>query len=202
MIENLKNLHDARYCAAVGISLVSFDLDEASATALSAAAVHEITEWLSGMETIGRFGLGDAASIKERSQAASVDWVQVPLAYDEEEAAFLGERIVFEVSLETDIDDVADQIFFLNEQFPEALFLCGTGGVWDALLPKLEHTASLWHRCIIRYDEPEAVFHRLTTSELPPYAICLGHFATEADGQLDYDACDHFLARYEQVVLR
>ena len=63
-------------------------------------AVHEITEWLSGMETIGRFVDGEALSIKERADAASVNWIQIPMAYDEEEAAFLGEQLVFEVDLE------------------------------------------------------------------------------------------------------
>ena len=96
IIENLRNLHDARYCAAVGIGMVSFEMEAGVPGSLSAATVKEITDWLSGVEGIGKFGHVAAAEILATAQAAGLGAVLVPADYDRAELAKLPTPVILD----------------------------------------------------------------------------------------------------------
>lgn len=201
MIEGLKNLHDARYCAAVGISMVSFDLDAGSEAALTPTVVKEIVEWLSGLESIGRFGYDSGESIAEKAAAALVGRVMLPVGCDLEEADKVDLPKIFDASQETLTANLLQRLQTISGRFPESLFLLAAlpdGAVsaqWAADLKPF------MARSILRYDSPDAIYHQLNLQGLQqPYGFSLGNFATDESGLLDYDACDSFLDRFETLV--
>jgi phosphoribosylanthranilate isomerase len=192
LIENLKNLHDARYCAAVGIAMVTFELDALAPDALTPAAVHEITEWLSGLDCVGRLGLGAPKELNGLAEAAHVNWIQIPLGYDLASAEDLLPPLIFEAQSHT--EDLLPRLRAAHARFPEALFLLDASA--SQLLPKLAALPSLLARCILRYDAPDAIYLQLKAQGLQPYGFSLGSFATDAEGLLDYDSCDQFVEHY------
>lgn len=53
LVRNVTNLHDARYCAGMGVSYISMPLELQGEKTLSAAQINEIGEWLSGIKILG-----------------------------------------------------------------------------------------------------------------------------------------------------
>jgi|GEM_PF-969045 len=53
LVRNVTNLHDARYCAGMGVSFISMPLTQQGEKTLSAAQINEIGEWLSGIKILG-----------------------------------------------------------------------------------------------------------------------------------------------------
>jgi phosphoribosylanthranilate isomerase len=56
LVKNVTNLHDARYCAGMGVEYISMPVAGSSDTILSAEQIKEIGEWLSGIQIIGDTG--------------------------------------------------------------------------------------------------------------------------------------------------
>jgi hypothetical protein len=195
MVEGLNNLHDARYCAAVGIGLATFDLDSKSATCLAPAVVKEILDWLSGLEGVGSFGNEPGSAVAERAKAASVGRVMVPIGSDLDHAGLCSLPKIFDCSGELFSESLLQRIQFVGGQHPDALFLLvaklGATEQWAEGIPI--------SRCILRYDSPDAVLVEVEVHRLRPYGFSLGAFAKDSEGILDYDVCDAFTASYFQL---
>ena len=196
LIENLKNLHDARYCAAVGISMVSYEMDESANSDLSPMRVKEISEWLSGVEFIGKFQNENPDELNVMAAAALLDWLELPLDDDFTKAKEILPGLVFRVQS----SDKASALRMLqaHAQFPEALMLIDAHH--QIMLPFLQGQPDLMSRCILRHDDPNSLLVQLASQGLKPYGFSLGEFARESDGQLDYDACDVFLEAFAEMV--
>jgi hypothetical protein len=192
MVEGLRNLHDARYCAAVGISMASFDLS--SDAALAPAMVREILEWLSGLEGLGVFQQEDGGMIGDKARAAGVVRVVLPLDFDWLEAEKIGLGIIVNVA-----QTQWPRIKTIAHQFPDALFLLPTDGVQNIQSHFHGDESTLLPRCILRCDDPDAIYNQLRQQNLQPYGFSLGAFASDENGQLDYDACDAFIQQYQEL---
>lgn len=193
MIDDLKTLHDARYCAAVGIAMVSFDM---RAGGMAAPTVREIVEWLSGIDCYGRMDHQRPEEIAEFAANSGIAGVMLPLDYPEEWAAELGTSVVYQA---TDGDWAVASLARMREilgRMPSALFLVPV----NALLDTSGIESSLVARMIVVSDEPDAIFHRLENQGKLPFGFCLGAFAVDDAGQVDYDACDNFISTYESLV--
>jgi hypothetical protein len=201
MIEGLKNLHDARYCAAVGITMVCFQLEEFEDAPLKPSAVKEIVEWLSGVECVGKFSQAPSHQIASIAEASGVARVQLPLEYDFSDADEIGLPLLFEVEgILADSDGLVRMQQALT-LFPDALFLLRAGFKNTNELALLGSDPALLGRCILRYDDPDAIYQLLRQQGLQPFGFSLGAFASGADGQLDYDACDDFVAEFGDLML-
>jgi hypothetical protein len=192
MVEGLRNLHDARYCAAVGISMASFDLS--SDAALAPAMVREILEWLSGLEGLGVFQQEDGGMIGDKARAAGVARVVLPLDFDGVEAEKIGLRIIVNAA-----QIQWPRIKAIAHQFPDALFLLPMDGAQNIESHFHGDESTLLPRCILRCDDPDAIYHQLRRQNLQPYGFSLGAFASDENGQLDYDACDAFIQQYQEL---
>jgi hypothetical protein len=194
MIECLKNLHDARYCAAVGISMVSFEMDAIDPTALTAANVKEIAEWLSGVECVGKFGKDNLSSSFEIAQQSSLDWIQIPAGTSSEYITGRGEAMIFDASALQWSPELYGSLRAFSDLYPAALILLHLDA--DAL-PTIAQAEAFLKRCILRLDDPKLILQQLAQPNLRPYGFSLGAFAWHASGELDYDACDSFISQYE-----
>jgi phosphoribosylanthranilate isomerase len=196
MIENVKNLHDARYCAAVGIAMATFELDPLSPHSLSLDAVREIGAWLSGLDCIGKFPKLSPSELNAHAEAAQIEWVQIPLSYDLALVPAIGPQVIFAVDhLAASLQDM----LAAHDRFPEALFLVAapSSGTTSAL----EELPSLLSRCLLRYDAPDAIYQQLKAHGLKPFGFSLGSFSADSEGMLDYDACDAFIDQYQEMAL-
>lgn len=199
MIEDLRNLHDARYCAAVGISMGSFDLEVDSPTSLTPQMVKEIVEWLSGMRVVGRFGYEPATEISRNAETAMLDYILVPGDYDLEAVSRLDWKPFFDMASFSSDNALMQRLETLSIALPEALFLI------DFDPASMEGGSSspfpgLLERCILRFHDPDAIFQQLKHGIAQPFGFSLGAFVAEDNGHLDYDACDAFIESYHTLV--
>lgn len=191
MIDDLKTLHDARYCAAVGIGMVSFDMRSGGMAPLT---VREIAEWLSGVTCFGRLDVQDPGQIASIMEQAGLAGVILPLDYPVDWAAGLEGTVVYDGTAPT--PDCLTLLKPISERLPGALFL-----VPGQLLSHAHNLeASLVARMIVVSEEPDAIFHHLKSQGRLPHGFCLGAFAIDDAGQVDYDACDSFISSYETLV--
>lgn len=54
LVRNVTNLHDARYCAGMGVAYISMPLAQYREKTLTASQINEIGEWLSGIKIFGK----------------------------------------------------------------------------------------------------------------------------------------------------
>lgn len=200
MIEGLKNLHDARYCAAVGISIVTFDMDAANDGALSPAVVKEIVEWLSGLECIGQFGQEEVNSITEKATLALIDRVMLPIGYTLEAASKLAMPLLFDASEEVLSAQLSQRLQAIHSELPEALFLIRIQPSALASTDWIQLLQLVLGNTILRYDDPQEIYLQLNAQSTMPFGFCLGSFATDQSGYLDYDSCDSFLETFQSMV--
>ena len=191
MLEGVRDLHDARYCAAIGIGLLGFQLE--GEHALKPAAIKEIVDWLSGPEAVGDFGFSPANAITEIATAASLSRLRVSANYALEEAAALALPIIFDAQDGTE----ADRLVMLAKRFPNAVIeLSATNAAQMAAMTD----ANLISRCLLRCDAPDAVWKSLKQAGMQPFGFILGAFTEDKEGLLDYDVCDDFVEKYDELV--
>lgn len=196
-LNNITTLHDARYCSAVGVDLLAFDLRQNAENVLTTKQVAEVMDWLSGPESIGEFGYETPDEIKQLAEAAKVNWISVPMDYPLATAYDLPANLIFRLQADLDKSFLSMQ-GELAEQFPKALFEYGVSDelVWNSL-----KSTGMIERSLLRYASPDAIYAMLTKEGFKPYAFSLGDFVEEPDGQLDYETCDDFIEEFQSMVL-
>jgi phosphoribosylanthranilate isomerase len=75
MVSNISGLSDARYCAGMGVSVLSFALDGMKAIPLQ--NLSDITEWIAGVDLCGRFIESNADDVKEVLAEATLSYIQL-----------------------------------------------------------------------------------------------------------------------------
>ncbi|MFM2375431.1 MAG: hypothetical protein RLZZ165_528 [Bacteroidota bacterium] len=189
MIEGLKSLHDVRYCAAVGIGIVSFEMDPGSPEALSPAMVKEIMDWISGVEAVGWFGDAPFDAIANAVIASSIQGVVVPMGRPLDELFGLGVRVIVDATRPK-----PDLLGELMERYPYLLALVeiepslSGDTAWDF--------SRFQDRLIMRCNVMPSMEHILYPNAAQPFGISLGAMVRSEDGFLDYEACDSLLQTY------
>lgn len=192
MLNGISNLHDARYCAAVGIGMLGFRLGDENA--LKPEAVLEIVEWLSGPEAIAEFGEISPSEMLSLAKTATVSRIRIPSSMAPELPAGFDIPLVFDLEIETE----SAQIGVLANHFPDALFVVSANEAaqFDAI-----SNLGLWDRSLVICEKPDEVWKQLKQSGMQPHGFVLGSFIDDEDGQIDYDICDSFIEKYEALVL-
>lgn len=198
-LNHITDLHDARYCAAVGIDLLGFQLEAAEADAIAPKSVAEIMDWLSGPVGVGEFDTASPAEIQEILAVAKLDWVSLPLDYPQGQAQEVAARLIFRGPAAAINADGLAHLQGLAAAFPEALLEFEAdpedAAIWEAL-----KASGLLARAILRFAEPSAIYSLLEKEGHAPHAFSLGDFVEEPDGAIDYESCDDFLERFSELV--
>lgn len=199
-ISRLTNLHDARYCSAVGISLMSFRLDPGHEDSVEPKSAAEIISWLSGPQYIGEFGYQTPDEIQNLLEVVPLSFVEVPLDYHPDLAEEIDCRLIFcpEDPRHT-VDTILAQTEVLSSRFPDALFELNFDSL-ESLDAFLSEAPDLLPRLLIDYPEPDPIYAGLRRQGGKPFGFSLGVFVEEADGVLDYEKCDDFLEQYQELV--
>lgn len=201
-INDIDNLHDARYCSAVGIAYLGFDLDRQSARFIEPAKVKEMMDWLSGPISVGEFSNEDPLVIQEMAEQAQPALISLPLSYLFPIPAEWQEKLIFRA----EIWDAHDLVEVLNraESFPKAIFdldCAKAGRDSEAETLKILKQHSLLPKVFLTYDDPVPIYHWLEKDGSEILGFSLGAFVQEPTGELDYQECDDFLTQFNELAL-
>lgn len=197
-INQINNLHDARYCSAVGIELLAFNLDKHDFRFIEPAKVKEIMEWLSGPESVGEFGEVDFAEIHQTAIELGLNYISLPADFEEEIPADLPFGLVFRWV----VYDAVDMSIMLDaaSNYPKAYFELRLMSSEDISLEFLQKDGLL-PRTILVYDNPSSIYHWLEKEGTQVFGFALGDFIEDPAGDLDYQTCDDFVEQFNEMVL-
>ena len=185
-------MHDARYCAAVGITLLGFPMEGISA--VTSEMISQIKPWLSGPEMVGEFEQKEWQQIQAESISGTIDRVSVPesLLFSDAEKTGLPLIIRFQkMPAEKFLREIAQQLPGTLFEFP----ISGKNEIeWEEAL-----SSSLISSFILDVISPDPVWKILTKQGLHPHAFSLGNFVKTTQGDLDYDQCDAFIHQYQSL---
>lgn len=194
-LNHIQTLHDARYCSAVGVELLAFDLNPNSDFFIEPKAIGEIMGWLSGPESVGEFLYETPDEIQAAMQTAQLNWVSLPIDYPTPTATDITAPLIFRSS--SFDSSILNLVSELSSQFPEAIFELPidelSSDEWQAI------PTPLISRIIIATESPDPVYDILKKEGVKPYAFALGDFVEEPDGQLDYETCDEFVESFHSL---
>ncbi|MCB9231556.1 MAG: hypothetical protein H6581_07835 [Bacteroidia bacterium] len=199
-ISELTNLHDARYCAAVGIFLQAFSLERGNSKKVSVEVIREIRPWLSGPELIGEYGYDDPAEIKSDLEVVELEHISVPLDYPRENLAHLPGKLIFRS--QENLRSGSAGLTLIQEtaaKFPSALFEISLDSMEDSLWDDLA-ALGLTERCILKFQDPDPIWHLLQKKGVRPFAFSLGPWVEESSGELDYEFCDEFIGKFNELL--
>lgn len=201
-INDIDNLHDARYCSAVGIAYLGFELDPKGNHYIEPAKVKEMMDWLSGPIGVGEFGMDDPSDIQTMIDAAQPGLISLPLNYSFPIPAEWQDKLVFRAT----IWDAYDMVEVLNRanDFPNAIFdldCTKTGSDSEASALKILQEHALLKRVFLSYDDPAPIYRWLEKEGSEILGFSLGAFVQEPSGELDYQECDDFLNQFNELVL-
>ena len=124
LVTNVNNLSDARYCAGMGVDMISFMLDPHTTHHLERKAVQEIATWLSGVKVVGEFEEASADEINELIEALNLEKILVD-KYLEDEIKKIKQPVILKVyvnkdTIETDLIELME----LYEPAVEYFMIC------------------------------------------------------------------------------
>ena len=156
-LNHIKDLHDARYCAAVGIHLLGFRMEENEEYSIAPKAVAEIMEWLSGPEGVGEFLSESADEINAVMDEAKLQWVSLPFDYSPDDAANLSKPLNFRGPADNIELAGLEHLQALATRFPDALFELSLDPT-DSAIKDFLSSRALMGRCILRFAQPSPIY--------------------------------------------
>lgn len=196
-IGNIQTLHDARYCAAVGVKLLGFNMLEPDSS-LTAKQVREMTEWLSGPETIATIRYASPDEINSLLEQAPFNYVSLPMDYPMHLTEAIKAPLIFHEPPQVDTEAIPDLIGQLNEAFPNARFEFSMEEDAEDLRDFLRRS-QLSSRSILRMEDPQNIFYLMEKEGHPPFGFALGEFVESPEGLLDYQVFDDFIEEYNPL---
>lgn len=197
-VNHIINLQDARYCAAVGIDMISFNLDEIDSSSVTGDFVKEVSGWLSGVETIGEISFSEnVPGFFENAKQLKLDYVSLPVS----EIDFpipQNQKVILRSGIPLSVQGLAALIPFLERN--ENSWIESPVFSEDDLEALLNISPEFFDRFIFEVASPDPVFKILSPKGLKPFAFSLGRFISEDKGTLDYSACDAFVEKYSNLV--
>ncbi|QCR21861.1 hypothetical protein [Pontibacter sp. SGAir0037] len=81
IVSGINNLSDARYCAGMGVDIVSFNLKLDSPQRVSSEELKEILGWVAGVKLAGQFERARPDVINEYASEFNLDYIQLDTPY-------------------------------------------------------------------------------------------------------------------------
>lgn len=195
-IDDIRDLHDARYCAAVSIGLLGFKMTSSPA-ALPMGSIAEIMEWLSGPEAVGEFEYETPDEINLAASKARLTYVSLPLDYPFELAQEIQSRLILRSSAHLDEGRV-ERFLEAIEVLPSA-YLEFPVSEGELLKGSVLSQEELFARALVRADDPDTIYALLKKKGIQPWGFTLGDFIVEDDGSIAYSNCDDFVEQFFQL---
>ena len=79
-VSSVNNLSDARYCSAMMVDYLGFDLDENSKNKISVDNITEISSWINGVKLVGEFNKSSGSYINKTLQKTDFSLIQIDIS--------------------------------------------------------------------------------------------------------------------------
>ena len=79
-VSSINNLSDARYCSAMMVNYLGFNLDENSKQNLSIDNITEISSWINGVKLVGEFNRSSCSYINKTLQKTDFSLIQIDIS--------------------------------------------------------------------------------------------------------------------------
>ena len=79
-VSSVSNLSDARYCSAMMVDYLGFDLDENSNNKISVDNITEISSWINGVKLVGEFNKSSCSYINKTLQKTDFSLIQMDIS--------------------------------------------------------------------------------------------------------------------------
>lgn len=76
-VSHVTNLSDARYCAGMGVDMIGYNLDENHPKFIDLARMREISNWISGIHSVGEFSGDNIYNMNYLSEQLNLDVIQL-----------------------------------------------------------------------------------------------------------------------------
>ena len=79
-VSSVNNLSDARYCSAMMVDYLGFNLDENSQKKISVDNITEISSWINGVKLVGEFNKSSGSYINKTLQKTDFSLIQIDIS--------------------------------------------------------------------------------------------------------------------------
>lgn len=162
-VGQLTNLSDARYCSAVQVNQIGFNVDEFSDNKISLVKIEEIIGWVNGIDIVGEFGDSSPTYINSMIDKGTFNYIQINYPNKIDGIDFNHKNVIISINK----DDLNDFEFYKNFllNYPNVKFVIIPNINW--LSKKLVKTFSGDYKILIN---PGNNFN-ITESELKKYSL-------------------------------
>lgn len=102
IVSGINNLSDARYCAGMGVDIISFNLKLDSKQRVSSEELKEILGWVAGVKVAGQFERARPDVINEYAAEFNLDYIQLDTPYLIDEIDEIAVPVILKVFINKD----------------------------------------------------------------------------------------------------
>ena len=117
LVTNINNLSDARYCAGMGVDILSFKLTENQPGYILPAAVNEITGWIAGVQVAGEFHESPTEEINQLAETCNLSQVLLTSCYLVDDLVKIKVPVIQQLSVNKDTTE--DELVLHFEVYKE-----------------------------------------------------------------------------------
>ena len=145
LVSKINNLSDARYCAGMGVDILSFVLTEGQTGYLKPEAINDIAGWVAGVQIAGEFYDSPAEEINELADTCNLSQALLTSTYLADELTAIKIPIIQQLTINK--DTIEDEFTRYLEVYKDyvAFFLIVSDDfttVDDTIIPFLKDIAS------------------------------------------------------------
>lgn len=196
-IGNLSDLQDARYCAAVGVSMLEFCLERGNPKKITPELVSEITQWLEGPKFVGYYGYETPDEINEEARKLNFSRVSVPEDYHPDLLKEIEAPLILRLKSGQNEFLKPDFLESISKVYPACIFEVNLQGSGETELLKMA-TLGILERTFLGFYQPDTLWNFLSNKDQDPFGFSLGDYILEPNGQLDYEKCDLLMEEFHK----
>ncbi|EJF09944.1 hypothetical protein I0P70_03215 [Pontibacter sp. FD36] len=102
IVNGINNLSDARYCAGMGVDIISFNLKLDDKERMSSDTLKEIVGWVSGVKLAGEFERAKPDIINQYADDFGLDYIQLDTPYLIDEIEEINRPVIQKVFINKD----------------------------------------------------------------------------------------------------
>jgi hypothetical protein len=179
-IENIQNLDEARYCAAVGFEMLSFSLQNAT---LTPPKIREIASWLTNV----KFDLLATLAQENALRELALTFPFHSLTIEQKEWEMFQEK---ELLYDKPLIIKGENISFLEMEKLAAFSLAAKWQVKAENYAQIKDLQPYFEAIFVELPSIQAIIEWVDEQQPLPFGFTLNESARMSDGELDYDNLD------------
>lgn len=199
-LQQVSDLHEARYAAAVGIDFIGFNLDPVLGTVLTLEEVQGIEEWITGIKKVAVFGEQSMEEIQAVLSTINVDYVQINAWIPAPELSRLNVPIIKKIPIVHDVS--FEQLNFLAEPYKNVVdYFLLDGYNHNITWGSFEHQPFEWkviakmcqaYPCFVGFNlTPQTVLEVM--ERIKPFGVAIHKGIRNEVQELDFDAVEQII---------